>query len=65
MNSPMGVNLHGRGEGEAVVEQQTSRVSACEAATSSRGRRLRVVEALLPERHLAPLPGTLNVKVVL
>jgi hypothetical protein len=43
-----------RGEGEAVTEQQPSRASGCEAATSSRGRRLGVVEALLPEKHQPP-----------
>jgi hypothetical protein len=43
-----------RGEGEAVAEQQPPRASSCEAATSSRGRRLGVVEALLPEKHPTP-----------
>jgi hypothetical protein len=43
-----------RGEGEAVAEQQSPRASGCEAATSSRGRRLGVVEVLLPEKHQAP-----------
>jgi hypothetical protein len=43
-----------RGEGEAVVEQQPPRASGCEAATSSRGRRLGVVEALLPGKHQGP-----------
>jgi hypothetical protein len=42
------------GEGEAVAEQQPPRASGCEAATSSRGRRLGVVETLLPEKHQAP-----------
>jgi hypothetical protein len=54
-----------RGEGEIVAEQQPHRASACEATTSSRGRRLRVVEALLPEKHQAPLSGAANVEVVL
>jgi hypothetical protein len=54
-----------RGEGEVVAEQQPPRASGCEATTSSRGRRLGVVEALLPEKHQAPLPGAPNVKVVL
>jgi hypothetical protein len=54
-----------RGEGEAVAEQQPPQASGCEAATSSRGRQLGVVEALLPEKQQAPLPGALNVKVVL
>jgi hypothetical protein len=54
-----------RGEGEAVAEQQPPRASGCEAATSSRGRRLGVVEALLPEKHQAPLPDASNVEVVL
>jgi hypothetical protein len=54
-----------RREGEAVAEQQPPRASGCEAATSSRGRRLRVVGALLPEKHQAPLPGAPNVEVVL
>jgi hypothetical protein len=54
-----------RGEGEAVAEQQSPRASGCEAATSSRGRRLGVVEALLPEKHQAPLHGAPNVEVVL
>jgi hypothetical protein len=53
-----------RREGEAVAEQQPPQASGCEAATSSRGRRLRVVEALLPEKHQAPLPGAPNVEVV-
>jgi hypothetical protein len=42
------------GEGEAVAEQQPPRASGCEAVTSSRGRRLRVVKALLPEKRPAP-----------
>jgi hypothetical protein len=54
-----------RGEGEAVAEQQPPRASDCEATTSSRGRRLGVVEAFLPEKHQAPLPGAPNVEVVL
>jgi hypothetical protein len=54
-----------REEGEAVAEQQPPRASGCEAATSSRGRRLGVVEALLSEKHQAPLPGASNVKMVL
>jgi hypothetical protein len=54
-----------RGEGEAVAEQQPPRASGCEAATSSRGRRLGVVEALLPEKYQAPLLGAPNVEVVL
>jgi hypothetical protein len=54
-----------RGEGEAVAEQQPLRASGCEAATSSRGRRLGVVEAFLSEKHQAPLPGAPNVEVVL
>jgi hypothetical protein len=54
-----------RGEGEAVAEQQPPRASGYEVATSSRGRRLRVVEAFLREKHQAPLPGAPNVEVVL
>jgi hypothetical protein len=54
-----------RGEGEAVAEQQPPRASGCEATTSSWGRRLEVVEALLPEKHQAPLPDAPNVEVVL
>jgi hypothetical protein len=54
-----------RGEGEAVAEQQPSRASGCEAATSSQGRRLRVVEALLLEKRQVLLPGVPNVEVVL
>jgi hypothetical protein len=54
-----------RGEGEAVAEQQPPRASGCEAATSSRRRRLGVVEALLPEKYQAPLLGAPNVEVVL
>jgi hypothetical protein len=54
-----------RGEGEAVVEQQPPRASGSEAATSSRGRRLGVAEASLPEKHQTPLPGSPNVEVVL
>jgi hypothetical protein len=46
-----------RGEGEAVAEQQPPRASGCKATTSSRGQRLRVVEALLPEKHQALLPA--------
>jgi hypothetical protein len=46
-----------RGEGEAVVEQQPPRASGCKATTSSRGQRLGVVEALLPEKHQTLLPG--------
>jgi hypothetical protein len=42
------------GEGEAVAEQQPPRASSCEAVTSLRGRRLRVVKALLPEKRPAP-----------
>jgi hypothetical protein len=52
-------------EGEAVAEQQPPRASDCEATTSSRGRRLRVVEALLLEKHQARLPDAPNVKLVL
>jgi hypothetical protein len=52
-----------RGEGEAVAEQQPPQASGCEAATSSRGRRLGVVEVLLPEKHQALLPGAPNVEV--
>jgi hypothetical protein len=54
-----------RGEDEIVAEQQPHRALACEATTSSRGRRLRVVEALLSEKHQAPLSSTPNVEVVL
>jgi hypothetical protein len=54
-----------RGEGEAVAEQQPPRASGCEAAMSSWGRRPGVVEALLPEKHQAPLPGASNVEAVL
>jgi hypothetical protein len=54
-----------REEGEAVAEQQPPRASSCEATTSSWGRRLGVVEALLPEKHQAPLSGAPNVEVVL
>jgi hypothetical protein len=54
-----------RGEGETVAEQQPPRASGCEAATTSRGRQLRVVEVLLPEKHQAPLPGAPNFEVVL
>jgi hypothetical protein len=43
-----------RGEGEVVAELQPPRALGCEAATSSRGRRLGVVEASLPENHQAP-----------
>jgi hypothetical protein len=43
-----------RGEGEAVAQQQPPRVSGCEATTSSQGRRIRVVEALLPEKTSSP-----------
>jgi hypothetical protein len=46
-----------REEGEAVAEQQPPRASGCEAAMSSWGRRLRVVEALLLEKHQAPVPA--------
>jgi hypothetical protein len=53
------------GEGEAVAEQQPPRASGCEATMSSRGQRLEVVEASLPEKHQAPLPGAPNVEVVL
>jgi hypothetical protein len=53
------------GEDEAVAEQQPPRASGCEVAASSRGRRLGEVEALLPEKHQAPLPGAPNVEVVL
>jgi hypothetical protein len=53
------------GEGEAVTEQQPPRASGCEAATSSQGRRLGVVEALLLEKHQASLLGAPNVEVVL
>jgi hypothetical protein len=42
------------GEGEAVAEQQPPRASGCEAAMSSRGRLLVVVEASIPEKHKAP-----------
>jgi hypothetical protein len=54
-----------RDEGKAVVEQQPPRASGCEVATSSRGRRLGVVEAPLPEKHQAPLPSAPNVEVFL
>jgi hypothetical protein len=54
-----------RGEGEAVAEQLPPRASGYEATTSSRGRRLRVVEVLLLEKHQAPLPDAPNVKVIL
>jgi hypothetical protein len=54
-----------RGEGESIVEQQPPRTSDCEATTSSRGRRLRVVEVLLPEKYQALLPDASNVEVVL
>jgi hypothetical protein len=54
-----------RGEGEAVAEQQPPRASGFEAATLSRGRRLGVVEAPLPEKHQVPLPGAPNVEVLL
>jgi hypothetical protein len=54
-----------REEGEAVAEQQPPRASGCEAATSSLGRRLGVVETLLPEKHQSPLPGAPNIEVVL
>jgi hypothetical protein len=53
------------GEGEAVAEQQPPRASGCEAAMSSRGRRLGVIETLLPEKHQAPIPGAPNVESVL
>jgi hypothetical protein len=53
-----------RGEGEAVAEQQPPRASGCEATMSSWRRQLRVVEALLPEKHRSPLPGAPNVEVV-
>jgi hypothetical protein len=53
------------GEGEAVAEHQPPRASGCEAATPSRGRRLRVVEASFPEKYQAPLPATPNVEGVL
>jgi hypothetical protein len=49
-----------RGEGEAVAEQEPPRASGCEAVTPSRGRRLGVVEVLLPEKHQAPLPSEPN-----
>jgi hypothetical protein len=45
-----------RREGEAVTKQQPPRASGCEATTSSRGRRLGVVEALLSEKQQAPPP---------
>jgi hypothetical protein len=54
-----------RGEGEAVAEQQPPRASGCEAVMPSRGRQLEVVEASLPEKHQASLPGVPNVEVVL
>jgi hypothetical protein len=54
-----------RREGEAVAEQQPPRASCCENATSSWGRQLGVVEASLPVKHQAPLPGELNVEAVL
>jgi hypothetical protein len=43
-----------RGKGEAVAKQQPPRASGYEAAVSSRGRRLGVVEASLPEKHQSP-----------
>jgi hypothetical protein len=46
-----------REEGETVAELQPPRASGCETATSSRGQRLGVVEATLPEKHQAPIPG--------
>jgi hypothetical protein len=54
-----------RGEGGAGAEQQLPRASSCEAATSSWGRRLGVVEVLLTEKHQAPLPGAPNIEVIL
>jgi hypothetical protein len=54
-----------RGEDEPVIEQQPPRVSGCEAAMSSWGRRLGVVEPSLSEKHQTPLPGAQNVEVVL
>jgi hypothetical protein len=53
------------GECEAVAEQQPPRASGCEATTSSRRRRLRVVEPSLPEKHQALIPCAPNVEVVL
>jgi hypothetical protein len=53
------------GEGEAVAEQHPPRASGCEATTPSWEQRLRVVEALLPKKHQAPLPGAPNIEVVL
>jgi hypothetical protein len=50
-------------EGEAIAELQPPQASGCEATTSSRGRRLRVVEAPLPEKHQALLPDVPNVEV--
>jgi hypothetical protein len=41
------------GEGEAVVKHQPPRASGCEDATSSRGRRLGVVEASLSKKQQA------------
>jgi hypothetical protein len=41
-------------EGEAVAELQPPRASGCEAAMSSLGRWLGVIEASLPEKHQAP-----------
>jgi hypothetical protein len=54
-----------REEGEAIAEQQPPRASACEAAPSSWGRQLGVVEAPLLEKHQVPLPDVPNVEVVL
>jgi hypothetical protein len=54
-----------REEGEAIAEQQPPRASACEAAPSSWGRQLGVVEASLLEKHQVPLPDAPNVEVIL
>jgi hypothetical protein len=53
------------GDGEVVAEQQPPQALGCEAAISSWGQLLGVVEALLPEKQQVPLPGAPNVKVVL
>jgi hypothetical protein len=51
-------------EGETATEWQPPRASGCEAVTSLQGWWLGVAETLLQQKHKAPLPGMLNVKMV-
>jgi hypothetical protein len=66
MNSPVGVNPHGRDEKvKLLLNSSHLETQAVKPQHHHGDDDFGVIEDSLPEKHQAPLPGASNVKVVL